>query len=154
MFSKASYQLKLKELLEDDSDFIELDTLEENEILWEEDDEDLEESNYNIRRERWNHIRLKWFDHCTKLFHEKMFERQYRMSFSAWDCLIRILKQSLKCNDKFCSTNEPIYLELKVASSLRILYGGTVNDVREIFDISNCHQYYILRHFMDTVLKT
>ena len=56
MYSKASYQLKLKELLEDDSDFMELDTLEENEILWEDYDDDLEENQSKRRKEGWNHL--------------------------------------------------------------------------------------------------
>ena len=63
-------------------------------------------------------------------------------------------EKTLKCNDKYCSTNEPIYIELKVASSLRILYGGCINDVREIFGISNSHQYYIFHHFLEAVLKS
>lgn len=153
MIRQAVEHLKHRELLlDDDDEFLEFDFIDN--VLDAESDEASKNCTKKVtKKTRWQHMRLNWFDHVTKLSHEKMFEREYRMSFDAWNCLNRIMKNTMSIHPQRSWAHEPILIEIKIASSLRILFGGAVNDIREIFGISNSAQYYIFANFLDSVIR-
>ena len=154
MNKRSATYLKFKEIIDNNDDIDDIEFLDDDflDVSFDNNNNDFLEK--KSRKQRWNHIRLKWFDHVTKLCHEKMFEKEYRMPFSAWTSLINTLNTTMNVHQSKCSVQHMISKEIKIASSLRILFGGSVNDVREIFGLSNSYQYKIFNDFLDVVLKT
>jgi hypothetical protein len=48
-----------------------------------------------VRIPKWEHQRIDWNEHVTKLLHEKRFHREYRMSLEAFNQLLELLRPSI-----------------------------------------------------------
>jgi hypothetical protein len=49
-------------------------------------------------RFKWQHQRMTWDHHVKKLLHECHFDRQYHMSFDAFNILLELLHPAITCN--------------------------------------------------------
>ena len=74
-------------------------------------------------KQKWNHERLDWRYHVTKLCHENKFEREYRMSTKSWDVLFEILKNDLMRNSKKVRSVQSIDVSIIMGIGMRWLAG-------------------------------
>ena len=80
-----------------------------------------------VQSAKWEHQRLDWHDHVTKLFHENRLHREYRMSLQAFNHLLEYfdlpsqLASAVKYNASsgLYSTNQHISPDLILAIGLR-----------------------------------
>ena len=56
----------------------------------------MRETIHLMRNDRWDHTRLSWDDHVDQLIHKSRFEREDRMTYSAYSDLVRLLDPLLE----------------------------------------------------------
>ena len=105
------------------------------------------------RKERWLHIRLCWALHSKKLVHEGEFERTYGMSLDSFNGLVTILDPMVRRHTNMSRSPQPISVELIVATSMRYLRGGCVNDLKNVYGLSRTEVYCCRDSFLHGVLK-
>ena len=104
------------------------------------------------RSERWEHTRINWDAHVTKLLHENAFNPEYRMSLSSFSKLCNILDGCLqRDHTKSNNPDEPITTTIIVACSLRILAGGKKCDQKHIFGLSQSAVHNAFDNFIEAV---
>ena len=54
--------------------------------------ESYERNSKPVQIPKWEHQRIDWNEHVTKLLHEKRFHREYRMSLEAFNQLLEFLQ--------------------------------------------------------------
>ena len=66
--------------------------------------ESYERNSKPVRIPKWEHQRIDWNEHVTKLLHENRFHREYRMSLEAFNQLLELLRPSITSfvDEKFC----------------------------------------------------
>ena len=107
--------------------------------------------NRRLKKIKFQHKRVDWEEHISMLEYTNEFEKRFRMSRSMFDDLVEELRVPLTVSFvqsmRSTSGNEPIYPEVIVAISLRILgpsdtfescadnYGMSVPSVKRVFDL-------------------
>jgi len=104
-----------------------------------------------LRAQPWNHKRVDWAEHVKQLFHENMFEVEYRMSHKAWIKLRSILSTYLERNNKRSRALDPITIEIIMGTGMRYLAGGKINDIRHIYHTSKTAAYSCVMCFIEAV---
>lgn len=103
------------------------------------------------RSARWEHERLDWEKHVNKLTHEGKFANEYRMSISAFETLVEMLRPSLHRDEHRSRSAQAIQPEHIVALGLRALGGGRLSDIRHIVGCSRSAAYAALDDFVNAV---
>lgn len=143
MTSLYSETLELLEKLYDDEDMEDLEVIESNEI----------------RSQMWEHTVFDWACHVRQLMHEDRFEKEYRMTIETFEISRELLHSKLERNSLRNGSRRTVTVEMIIATGLRYLAGGKLNDVRHIFSISyteahnsvNCFLYAILLQYIQIV---
>ena len=107
--------------------------------------------NRRLKKIKFQHKRVDWEEHISMLKYTNEFEKRFRMSRSMFDDLVEELRVPLTVSFvksmNSTSGNEPIYPEVIVAISLRILgpsdtfescannYGMSVPSAKRVFDL-------------------
>ena len=81
--------------------------------------ESYEQNSKPVRIPKWEHQRIDWNEHVTKLLHENIFHHEYRMSLETFNQLLELLQPSITVNvvksnasSGLYSSNQYIYPEL------------------------------------------
>ena len=93
------------------------------------------------RRTRWIHLRIHWNRHVHKLIHENEFQRDFGMTLPAFNNLSQILKDSLTRKRPSSRVQQPVSIEIILATALRYLRGGQVCDLKTSFGLSRAEVY-------------
>ena len=104
------------------------------------------------RREKWIHLRMSWIRHAAQLCYEKKFEKEYRMDYEDWKHLVQMLFPLLRRHSTKSRTYQPVTVDIIAAIGMRVLAGGTKNDVRHIFSTSTTECHRCFHDFMFAVL--
>ena len=70
------------------------------------------------RRSRWQYER-QWHKLLEKLRHQGKFHKRFRMSETAFNDLVELLRPALKRAVQYSRSKQPIFVELVVAIGLR-----------------------------------
>ena len=66
-----------------------------------------------VQSAKWDHQRLDWNDHVTKLLHENMFHLEYRMSLQAFNHLMQdLLRPSITVNAVKSNASSGLYTRI------------------------------------------
>ena len=74
---------------------------------------------HQVRAAKWQHTRILWDSHVQQLHHENLFERTYRMSYTAFMRLKLILGNQICFDVDKAPAVMPILPEIVIATGLK-----------------------------------
>ena len=89
---------------------------------------------------RWQYER-QWHKLLEKLRHQGKFHTRFRMSETAFNDLVELLRPALKRVVYNSRSKQPIFVELVVAIGLRWLAGGSYQEIEDVFGVSTTEAY-------------
>ena len=116
---------------------------------FEDDLEDLQGG--QIRSSHWVQKTIVWSDHIQHILHEDIFDIEYRMTLQAFSKLHSILHVKVRRRIKLSRLIRPITVEMVMATGLRYLVGGRVNDIKHIFFLPKTECYNCIDCFLEAV---
>lgn len=98
----------------------------------------------NSRVFKWKTQRLNWEEHRAMLIHKRKFHKMYRMTATAFDDLVEIVRPVVEVDVRksMASTplsNSTIFPALVVAAGLRWAAGGSYHDITTYLGISDAY---------------
>jgi len=84
-----------------------------------------------------------------KLRHQGKFHTRFRMSETAFNDLVELLRPALKRVIYNSRSKQPIFVELVVAIELRWLAGGSYQEIEDVFGVSTTEAYRSRNKFVD-----
>jgi len=93
--------------------------------------------------------RMLWSDYVTKLMHEKLFDRTFRMSPTAFNKLLLLLSPYIHQS----KTNGflTVIPEIVLAIGLRTLAGGSYLDIKDVYNVSVTSVYRYRNKVVDAI---
>ena len=88
-----------------------------------------------------------------KLCHQGKFHTRFRMSETAFNELVELLRPALQRVVYNSRSKEPIFVELIVAIGLRWLAGGSYQEIEDVFGVSTTEAYRSRNKFIDALLN-
>ena len=117
--------------------------------------ESYERNSKLVRIPKWEHQRIDWNKHVTKLLHKNRFHCEYCMSLEAFNQLLELLQPSItvnvaKSNASSGSYNsiQHIYPELIIAIGLCWLAGINLIDIHHVYGVYYPSVHAITKTFL------
>jgi len=104
------------------------------------------------RRSRWQYER-RWNTSLERLRHQGKFHTRFRMSETAFNDLVELLRPALKRAVQYSRSKQPIFVELVVAIGLRWLAGGSYQEIEDVFGVSTTEAYRNRNKCIDALLN-
>ena len=86
------------------------------------------------RRSRWQYER-RWNKLLEKLRHQGKFHTRFRMSETAFNDLVELLRPALKRVVNNSRSKQPIFVEFIVAIGSRWLVSGSYQEIEDVFGV-------------------
>ena len=84
--------------------------------------ESSEQNSKPVRIPKWEHQRIDWNEHVTKLLHENRFHREYCMSLEAFNQLLDLLRPSITVNVVKPNASSALYSSNQHRLQIKISY--------------------------------
>ena len=88
-----------------------------------------------------------------KLRHQGKFHVRFRMSETAFNDLVELLRPALQRVVYNSRSKQPIFVELIVAIGFRWLAGGSYREIEDVFGVSTTETYRSRNKFIDALLN-